>query len=134
MAAGLIADAGAEDPEHPNAPRRGNKLQAMLADINDEAWYQGMYKRLNAADGSKHYHAKRLEDLRHKDSNKTWLWGVNVKHGATIADQEEYVEAVRCMLGVGGPQEPRPCKTCGTQVLDSAGAHASKCCTGEATR
>ena len=40
---------------------------------------------------------------------------------------------MRIRLGTGGPGESIECRNCGDAMLDAAGAHASKCCIGEAT-
>ena len=70
----------------------------------------------------------------HKTTNHAWLWNISDIHGGAITDQKEFVEAVRVRLGCGGPREPTICETCGVQMMDGTGKHASVCCIGEATR
>ena len=52
---------------------------------------------------------------------------------ALEADREEFTEAIRIRLGAGGPPDQILCAVCGEHLLDASGAHASTCCTGEAT-
>ena len=61
------------------------------------------------------------------------MWCLNPVHGLMIEEDREFVEAVRVRLGCGGPPDLARCACCSTHYLDTEGAHASGCSTGEAT-
>ena len=132
VSAGLVADAGAEDPEHPWARGSGPRGQRILCKFVDESLAAGLAQ--HATESADLFSLARLEDLRHETTDHTWLWNICEQTNTGIHDQEEYVEAVRVRLGCGGLPDPSTCRCCGVAPLDSNGAHASICAIGEATR
>ena len=100
----------------------------------DAGFWRGLREHVSTTEEDGGFHAKRLDELSQPKADKAWLWGANPIHGNTIADQEEYKEAVRLMLGTGGPQVPTLCRYCGECTLDTGGVHASKCAKGQATK
>ena len=132
--AGIVMDAGEEDPEHPAGRGGGPKTQRALMGVIDRGHWEALKEKVSTDEADRGYKYKRVNELANPQVDKAWLWGASQVHGAAIADQEEYQEAVRLMLGTGGPKQPTKCKKCGECTLDTAGVHASKCATGEATR
>jgi hypothetical protein len=134
VAAGLVLDAGMEDDEHPNAggSPRGPKLQRRLCQLQDALTAEGLERHFEQAGAISD--KIRLHDLRLAEGTHSWLWRLSREQGATIDDEQEYVEAVRVRLGTGGPPDGGLCGSCGAAFLDSSGRHAAGCCLGEATR
>ena len=132
--AGIVADAGDEDPEHPLSRRRGPKLQRQLMGILDDWRSAGLREAARTPEAGGGFALKRLESLADPTVDHCWLWCVSDVHGNAIVDQDEFREAVRVRLGAGGPACAVTCEACGASVLDTDGRHASVCCTGEATR
>ena len=131
-AAGLVADAGAEDPEHPFSASSGSPhTQRALSKIVDEVTAQGI--RDHFKDSGSLIDASRLDDLAHAQNSHCWIWGLCKQHGDIIKDNEECIEAVRIRLGAGGPAEGSVCGLCG-KSLDRAGGHATCCPIGESTK
>jgi hypothetical protein len=134
VGAGLVADAGAEDLEHPYGRQAGPQVQRALAQIIDECPAEGLRLHFEAAGATGAFSAKRLSDLADASVDHCWLWGTAAAHGGILDDHEEFIEAVRVRLGTGGPGEATLCQCCGEHVLDPSGRHASTCALGEATR
>jgi len=133
-AAGLVADAGSEDPEHPFASTAGASphTQRALARIVDEATAEGI--REHYRNSGAYLDNLRLDDLAHPENNHCWLWALcKQQQENAIEDREEFIEAVRMRLGAGGPADGSVCGLCG-KFLDRAGAHATCCPIGESTK
>jgi len=130
---GLVQDAGAEDAEHPFADNfRTPRVQRALARIVDQVATQGVrdhYEQLEET-----FDMARLDDLRHPETDHSWMWSLSSQQGIILEDRDEFVEAVRVRLGAGGPPVSTLCTSCGQRTLDRAGAHASCCAPGESTR
>ena len=105
-------------------------MQAEFTKLVDQCIHQGLLVTLAASES--HSDVRRLDELADKGCNHDWLWALCPQHGPTL-QTEEFVEVARFRLGAGGPEEPVPCRLCGS-VLDSAGSHAVCCGPGEATR
>ena len=132
QSAGFVADAGAEDEEHPTRGIiKAPIVQTRLSIIVDSCVLSGVTQALT--DAGAHADIRRLDELGHASTEHAWMWALSPNQGRTLKDLE-FVEAVRIRLGAGGPLEPVQCAACGRAVLDSAGAHASCCALGEATR
>ena len=129
---GLVADAGAEDPENPqhSGGLTGPALQKLFSSIVDECVFAGLQAELTAADQNPD--VTRMNEIADPACNHSWLWALCPNHGPTMQNNE-FVEAVRLRLGAAGPDEPLPCRLCGA-VLDGAGSHPLCCAPGEATR
>ena len=131
--AGLVADTGAEDIEHPQSQRRqgtGPNIQRSLTRAADKCEGAGLMDWFGNA-GSSHDMGW-LEDLAHPDTDHTWLWALTPAQGRALEDCG-FVEAVRLRLGVGGP-DTATCGLYGNAVLEPSGAHPARCATSEATR
>ena len=75
----------------------------------------------------------RLAELGHEENDHAWMWHLS-KHRGPVLTNDQFVEALRVRLGAAGPEEAVPCALCGTELIDSAGAHAHCCAKGESTR
>ena len=126
-----MLDAGAEDPEHPAGKPAGPAVQRALQALADGCGAEGLRQHFWQAGA--YVDAARLRDLCDPETDHAWIWDSGALGAGDTFDREEFVEAVRVRLGTGGPAEPTLCGHCGAAVLDSAGAHASTCCLGEAT-
>ena len=116
--AGLVADAGAEDGEHPQSQRRqgtGPNIQRSLTRAADKCVGAGLMDWFSNA-GSSH-DMGRLEDLAHPDNDHTWLWAPTPAQGRVFEDRE-FAEAVRLRFGVGGPPDTATRGLCGNAVLE----------------
>jgi hypothetical protein len=132
-AAGLVADAGSEDEEHPFAARaRGPQVQRLLSRLVDEVATQGIREHYEEANSS--FDIARLDDLSHPETDHSWIWGMCSHHGAIVEDYDEYIEALRVRLGSADLPEGGICSACGERLLDRSGAHATCCAQGESTR
>ena len=133
VAPSLVADAGAEDEEHPNygGGPRATKVQRKLAKLIDECTRQGL--RTHHEQAGSLMDCERLDDLADPGTSHSWLWALSSAQGPIVEDDSEYVEAVRIMIGAGGPTDVAVCGLCGRAQLDTAGAHATCCSLGEAT-
>ena len=129
--AGIVDDAGDEDPEHPHGRKSGPAGQHFLQMLSDECAAEGLGRHFDDLDAGAD--RARLTDLRDKSTDHCWLWSICSRDEDTSINNEEFAEAVRIRLGAGGPTEAIECRNCGNARLDSAGIHASKCCIGEAT-
>ena len=93
VAGGLVLDAGAEDIEHPFARTSGlPRVQRSLSRIVDSVAAQGV--RNHFEQPSVGVDSARLNDLRHRDTDHSWLWGLCSQQGAIVEDSDEYVETV----------------------------------------
>ena len=128
---GIVADVGVEDPEHPQGRKTGPKGQRQLQRLLDACAANGLRQHFNRAGSG--VDRARLEDLERLDTDHSWMWSAGALGTAEAFEREEFNEAIRIRLGAGGTGEPTVCECCGDRVLDAAGAHASTCCTGEAT-
>ena len=130
---GLVQDAGAEDAEHPFGIKfQTPRVQSWLSRIVDSVSAQGIrdhYEQLE-----EFFDVERLDDLRHAETDHSWLWSLSAQQGIIVEDRNEFVEAVRVRLGGGGPPATSLCTCCGQRSLDRSGAHASCCAPGESTR
>ena len=71
---------------------------------------------------------QRLSDLRHRETDHTWLWSFNPAHGPCL-DSEEMAAAVRSRLGADQVEQAVVCTRCGKEPLLGPCAHAL-CCAG----
>jgi hypothetical protein len=128
VSAALLAPAGLEDPEHPDAPSNG--LQARLADLLTHERLAEVEASLRSAGDWEGVHL--LADLRHSGTDHSWLW-VLAAADATVLRPTEFVTAVRLRLGAAILDGPGECARCGA-VLDPECRHALRCAPGPATR
>ena len=133
LAPGLVADAGAEDSEHPDflGGPSGPPLQRTLCRIVDNCVHEGLRQHFLQAEAL--YDVQRVQDLAAEGNAHGWLWALAPQQSAIIEEDAEFVEAVRVRLGDGGPPDVGLCGYCGKSQLDTSGAHASCCAIGEAT-
>ena len=132
--AGVVLDAGREDPEHPETRRPGPKLQRELMRLLDAWRRQELLIELDDKTPGGGFDVKRVVDLGDETTDNNWMWSVSQVHKGSIPNQTEYGEAIRVRLGCGGPRGCTVCEVCQEAVVDCRGEHASKCCIGEATR
>ena len=75
---------------------------------------------------------ERLRDLRNPNQSHRWLWRLDVRAGAVLA-QADYIIAVQKRLGARVYNGSGACRLCGVP-LDACLSHAETCATAEATR
>ena len=132
--AGVVLDAGREDPEHPETRRPGPKLQRELMGLIDAWRVRGLLNELDDKTPGGGFDVKRVVDLGDETTDCNWMWSVSQVHKGSLPNQTEFGEAIRVRLGCGGPRDCTVCEVCQAAVVDGRGEHASKCCIGEATR
>ena len=71
--AGLVLDAGAEDPEHPNTRRPGPNIQKELMALLDGWKQQGLKEQMCDGTADHGFFFKRLTDLEHPTTNHSWM-------------------------------------------------------------
>ena len=110
---GIVADVGAEDPEHPQGRRVGPIGHTRLQKLADACAANGIAQHFVAA--ASHADRARLEDLPRPGTNHRWMWTAGALGAWGRFDREEFTEAVRSRLGAGGPQEvARRKRRCGS--------------------
>jgi len=120
----FLEDAGLADVEHPasSAP----SLQRRLLGVLDR--HEGARECQRALDEDRLADWQRLTDLRHPNTDHTWLWSLNPAHGPCL-DSEEVAAAVRLRLGADQVEQPVVCARCSRVPLLGACTHAL-CCAG----
>ncbi|CAE8601449.1 unnamed protein product [Polarella glacialis] len=128
----LLAEEGAEDPEHPvsNCAGQPLQLQHALAGLVDRDGLDAMVSALT--DGGRDSDVRRLTELRHETVSSEWLWALDPRAPASL-EPDAYVAAVRLRLGASFATEPLLCRAC-RGTLDPSGYHAFCCAPGESTR
>ena len=131
--AGLVPEAGTEDPEHPAAPVGAGapRLQRQLVRITDACVARGLLRRVRAAGDWDREHL--LAELCSPDVSHEWLWSLHQEKGDALSP-DDYVAAARLRLGAAGPAEAMPCACCGNAVIGPTGLHALLCARGPSTR
>ncbi|CAK0846886.1 unnamed protein product [Prorocentrum cordatum] len=126
--AAAVAEAGAEDPEHPAAPRgRGAlRLQRDLTRVADRTLSTGLSRARASGDADA---VHRLQELCHPNQCHDWLWAIS-PHKGRIMTSEEFALAVRIRLGAGGPDEEVVCANCGECIIGPSGSHGLLCARG----
>ncbi len=131
--AGLVPDAGTEDPEHPASPASAGalRLQRQLVRLVDACAARGLLDRARrAGDWEREL---LLAELVSPNVSHEWLWSLDAHKGDALA-VDDYVAAVRLRLGAAGPPEEVPCANCGNNLLGPVGTHALLCAPGPSTR
>ena len=101
QSAGFVADAGAEDEEHPTRGIiKAPIVQTRLSIIVDSCVLSGVTQALT--DAGAHADIRRLDELGHASTEHAWMWALSPNWARTLKDVE-FVEAVRIRLGAGGP-------------------------------
>ena len=131
--AGLVPEAGTEDPEHPASPQGAGalRLQRQLTRMMDACTARGLLQRARQSDDRDREWL--LAELVSPHVNHEWLWRLDPNKGPCLA-ADDYVAAVRLRLGAGGPSEAVPCASCGDALLGPSGLHAMLCARGPSTR
>ena len=131
--AGLVPEAGTEDPEHPAAPVGAGayRLQRALTRISDACVAQGLLSRVRAAGDWEREHL--LAELSSPDVSHEWLWSLHPDKGDALSP-DDYIAATRLRLGCAGPADAVPCACCGNAVLGTSGLHALLCARGPSTQ
>ncbi|CAK0866521.1 unnamed protein product [Prorocentrum cordatum] len=132
-AAGLVPDAGTEDPEHPAspAPKGGPRLQSELVRFADATVAHGLLAKMREAGD---WEREQLpSELSHPDGSHEWLWAVGPNKGKTLS-KDDFVTAVRLRLGAAGPDDFAPCGNCGDGVIGPVGTHGLLCACGPSAR
>eukprot|EP00973_Karenia_brevis_P070366 9781889-Karenia_brevis.AAC.1 len=80
----------------------------------------------------RHTDMRRLQELRHPDTDHGWLHQINYASG-TVLEESDYAMAVQHRLGCAVIAEPNTCRLCGG-CLDVQLSHAICCAQAEATR
>ena len=99
--AGLVLDAGAEDPEHPAGKPAGPAVQRALQALADGCGAEGLRQHFWQAGA--YVDAARLRDLCDPETDHAWIWDSGALGAGDTFDREEFVEAVRVRLGAGAP-------------------------------
>jgi hypothetical protein len=127
----LLAEAGADDSEHPAAKLQKVQLQHALAGLVDRDGRDRLQAGFDA-DRQMAADSQRLKDLQDDTVSSEWLWALDPHAGATL-EPDSYVAAVRLRLGAGFAIRALPCRAC-KKSLDAGGKHALCCAPGESTR
>ena len=95
---------GEGDDEHPDGATR-QRTQHLITSYTDKCLREGLRQQYAAA--GNRAAINRLEELMDLLLNHTWLWHVSQHHGPVLAE-DEFVEAVRVLVGTAGPTDPIP--------------------------
>ena len=107
--AGVVDEAGSDDPEHART-RSVPRLQRRLAAVVDAQLAEHLTAAAEA-DGREH-DVRRVRDLRDETVSHEWLWSLAPTSRHTL-EPDVYVDAVRLRLGAArGPPATR-CRVCG---------------------
>lgn len=131
--AGLVPEAGTEDPEHPASPQGAGatRLQRQLTRLMDACAARGLLQRARSSgDWEREW---LLAELTSPHVNHEWMWRIDPNKGSALS-ADDYMAAVRIRLGAGGPTEAVPCACCGDALLGPSGLHALLCARGPSTR
>jgi hypothetical protein len=77
--------------------------------------------------------ARRLDDLRDKHQDHSWLLVLNPATDVVLAE-DDWIIAARLRLGCAAVSGEHICSSCGSRVLDAQAYHALCCARGESTR
>ena len=78
--AGVVLDAGREDPEHPETRRPGPKLQRELMGLIVLWREHGLLVELDDMTPGGGFEYKRLVDLGHGTTDNNWKWSLSQVH------------------------------------------------------
>jgi hypothetical protein len=131
--AGLVPEAGTEDPAHPASPVGAGalRLQRQLTRMMDACAARGLLER--ARQSGDWERELLLRELSSPDVSHEWLWRIDAHKGPALSP-DDYAAAVRLRLGSGGPAEAVPCACCSNALLGPSGLHAMLCARGPSTR
>ena len=106
--AGLVPEAGTEDPAHPASPVGAGalRLQRQLTRMMDACAARGLLER--ARQSGDWERELLLRELSSPDVSQEWLWRIDANKGPALSP-DDYAAAVRLRLGSGGPAEAVPC-------------------------
>ena len=131
--AGMVPEAGTEDPEHPAAPHGAGalRLQRQLTRLMDACVARGLLASVRQSGDWEREHL--LAELAAPHVNHEWLWRIDPNKGPAL-QPDEYTNAVRLRLAAAGPSEMMTCGCCGDALLGPSGFHALLCARGPSTR
>ena len=126
----LLGEDEGEDDGGGRQPR-AQHLQKKLSALVDGAKATNLAHSLEDADLVED--GLRLEDLRDKHQENSWMWALN-PIAEPVLPECDWLRAMRLRLGCTQISSEILCASCGERVLDKTAYHALCCARGESTR